>query len=109
VLPAGLRYQREVSGVVSAAQAAGVDFEDTWGQLHRLVQMVDELRAATDALAENEAEANRIEDSERRALHFRDKVIPGMERARSAADALEAVVPDDLWVLPTYAQMLFQR
>jgi glutamine synthetase len=109
VLPAGLRYQTDISGVVAGAQAAGVDFEDTWGQLHRLVQSVDELRAATEALAADEAKANEIDDAERRALHFRDKVIPSMERCRAAADALEAVVPDDIWMLPTYSQLLFQR
>jgi glutamine synthetase len=32
-----------------------------------------------------------------------------MERARAASDALEAVIPDDLWSLPTYAEMLFVR
>ena len=109
VLPAALRYQTEVAQAVSTAQAAGVDFEDTWGQLHKLVQMVDELRAATESVATYEAEAQEIEDSERRALHCRDKLVPAMERARAAADGLEGVIPDDLWSLPTYAQMLFQR
>jgi glutamine synthetase len=107
VLPAALRYQTEVAQAVSTAQAAGVDFEDTWGQLHRLVQMVDELRAAAESVAEFEVEG--FEDSERRALHCRDKVIPAMERARDAADALEQVIPENLWTLPTYAEMLFQR
>ena len=32
-----------------------------------------------------------------------------MERARRVSDTLEAVIPDDLWPLPNYAQMLFQR
>ena len=32
-----------------------------------------------------------------------------MERARAGADELEGVIPDNLWTLPTYAQMLFQR
>jgi glutamine synthetase len=109
VLPAALRYQTEVAQAVSTAQAAGVDFEDTWGQLHRMVQMVDELRAAAEALAAFEAEAQEIEDSERRALHCRDKVVPAMERARTAADGLEEVIPKNLWMLPTYAEMLFQR
>jgi glutamine synthetase type III len=29
-----------------------------------------------------------------------------MEAARDAADALERIVPADLWPLPTYAEML---
>ncbi|MHC4902719.1 MAG: glutamine synthetase III family protein [Planctomycetota bacterium] len=109
VLPAALRYQTEVAQAVATAQAAGVDFEDTWGQLHRLVQMVDELRASAEAVAAFEAEAQEIEDSERRALHCRDKLVPAMERARAASDEVEQVIPDNLWTLPTYAEMLFQR
>ncbi|MHC4966440.1 MAG: glutamine synthetase III family protein [Planctomycetota bacterium] len=109
VLPAALRYQTEVAQAVATAQAAGVDFEDTWGQLHQLVQMTDELRAAAEAVAADEAETQGIEDSERQALHCRDNLVPAMERARAAADAVEGVIPDNLWTLPTYAQLLFQR
>ena len=109
VLPAALRSQTEVAQAVSAAQKAGVDFEDAWGQLQRLVQGVDELRAATEALAEIEAEVETHDDPERRALHCRDSLVPAMERARAASDALEQVIPDDVWMLPTYAEMLFQR
>ncbi|MHC4767732.1 MAG: glutamine synthetase III family protein [Planctomycetota bacterium] len=109
VLPAALRYQTEVAQAVASAQAAGVDFEDTWGQLHRLVQMVDELRASAEAVAAAETEAQEIEDSERQALHCRDKLVPAMERARAASDELEGSIPANLWTLPTYAEMLFQR
>jgi glutamine synthetase len=109
VLPAALRYQTEVAQAVASAQAAGVDFEDTWGQLHQLVQMVDELRASIDAVAAAEAEAQETEDSERRALLCRDKLVPAMERARAASDGLEGSIPANLWTLPTYAEMLFQR
>ena len=38
---------------------------------------------------------------------FRDEVVPAMAQVRAAADALEAVVPDELWPLPTYQEMLF--
>ena len=43
------------------------------------------------------------------AIHARDKQIAGMERVREAADKLEKIVPDDLWPLPKYAEMLFIR
>jgi glutamine synthetase type III len=32
-----------------------------------------------------------------------------MEKARGTADAIEEIIPDDLWTLPTYAEMLFMR
>jgi len=32
-----------------------------------------------------------------------------MARVRTASDALERVIPDDIWPLPTYEEMLFVR
>ena len=107
VLPEALRYQTELAGAVSAAQAAGVDFEDTWGQLQEFVGFVDELRHGIDAVAATQ-EAS-YPDSERLAVHIREVLIPAMERARQAADALEERIPADRWPLPTYAEMLFER
>ena len=43
------------------------------------------------------------------AKQIRDELVPAMLRARGASDALEAVIPADLWPLPTYREMLFIR
>jgi glutamine synthetase len=39
--------------------------------------------------------------------HCTDKMKEAMEKTREAADALEGIIPADLWPLPTYAEMLF--
>ena len=41
------------------------------------------------------------------AEHAQHDLLPAMDAIRSAADALEAVVADDLWPLPTYQEMLY--
>jgi glutamine synthetase len=41
------------------------------------------------------------------AKHYRDEVLPAMASVRQYADALEGMVADDLWALPTYQEMLF--
>ena len=69
----------------------------------------DGLRGATKRMANEERERQSLEDAERQGLHCRDKLVPAMARARAAADALEAILPADLWTLPTYSEMLFQR
>ena len=43
------------------------------------------------------------------AVYARDNQIAAMERVREASDKLEKIVPDDLWPLPKYAEMLFIR
>ncbi len=41
------------------------------------------------------------------ARYVQTSVVPAMEAAREVADRLEKVVPDDLWPLPKYAEILF--
>ena len=41
------------------------------------------------------------------AKHFREQIIPAMTALRATADKLEAIIPDDIWPLPTYREMLF--
>ena len=41
--------------------------------------------------------------------HCADRLLPLMGQIRSTADALEQIVDDALWPLPTYQEMLFMR
>ena len=106
ILPAAVRYQTELATNVSALKAAGVDADLT--DLHAVTELVvalrtglAELKTAVDGAHEHEGIAE--------ATYLRDVVIPAMAKVREAADALEAVVADDLWSLPTYQEMLFIR
>jgi glutamine synthetase len=45
--------------------------------------------------------------AEKHAKHFRDVVVPAMEKLREAGDALEVVMPHETWPLATYREMLF--
>jgi glutamine synthetase len=40
---------------------------------------------------------------------IRDELVPALERCRTVCDRLERVMPDDLWPLPSYAEMLLLR
>jgi hypothetical protein len=46
-------------------------------------------------------------DKLKAAKHCRDDVLPAMLEVRRSVDALEGIVADDLWPLPTYQEMLF--
>jgi glutamine synthetase len=107
VLPAAQRHQTELAETVAATQAAGLSCPDATGQLEAFIGMVAELHVAIEAV--REAEAGASGEGEKRARYVRDQLQPTMDRARAAADALEQVIPDDLWTLPTYAEMLFIR
>ena len=70
--------------------------------------LVDELIAAIRELDDANQYPEGIEGMDL-AIYARDEQIAAMERVRKASDKLEKVVPDDLWPLPKYAEMLFIR
>ena len=41
------------------------------------------------------------------ARYVQERVLPAMAAVREVADRLEKVVPDDLWPLPKYSEILF--
>ena len=92
---------------LAATQAAGLECPDTVAQLKQAIKLVTELRAGIKAVIA--AEEHHDGKPERHAKYIREKLVPAMDRARAASDALELVIPDDLWTLPTYAEMLFIR
>ena len=38
---------------------------------------------------------------------MRDNIVPAMLAVRDVCDRMEKVLPDDLWPLPRYREMLF--
>ncbi len=96
ILPAALRY-------LALGDDAGIG-----AITEEATPLVDELVAAIKELDEANEYPDGLEGMDL-AIHARDKQIAGIERVRDAADKLEKIVPDDLWPLPKYAEMLFIR
>jgi glutamine synthetase len=108
ILPAAYRFQGSLAQTVSAVKAAGASAKESRKALDEVTKLLDECRVRTVALQKLlEHEGNG--DPGKHAKYFRDKVIPAMEALRDAGDALETVVPQDLWPLPTYREMLFVK
>jgi glutamine synthetase len=94
---------RELADTCASLKSVGMDYE--MAVLEDVTEKMRSLKKATgelEALLETE-----IEDPLEKARYMRDQVIPGMLKVRECADALEDVVADDLWPLPTYQEMLF--
>jgi glutamine synthetase len=94
ILPAALRH-------LALIREAGVSELE-----NETRTLVDQLVGALGALADANAYPLDLEGLEL-ALHARDKQLVAMAQVREAADKLEKVVPDDLWPLPKYEEMLF--
>jgi glutamine synthetase len=105
ILPAALKYQRELAETVAAVKAAGQPADTKL--LERITKLIGELQsgvAALESVAHHEADGVFNE-----AKHLHNAVLPAMLKVREAADALEGLVDDALWPLPTYQEMLFIR
>jgi glutamine synthetase len=107
VLPAGLRAQGELADVVAGTQHAGVPCPESEAALRDLARLVATLRNGIHEL--DRATAQEVADAEKRVHHCRHSILPAMDAVRAACDALERVVPADLWPLPDYAAMLLVR
>lgn len=95
IFPVALAYAKQLAD--SAAVLGGIGSSTVTKVKNQLV----ELESALDALEVAHANAG----SEPRV--WLETVIPPMAKARAAVDALEALVPDQDWPLPTYQEMLF--
>ncbi|KAA0024105.1 glutamine synthetase III family protein [Antrihabitans cavernicola] len=104
VLPAAVRHQTEVATNIGALKAVGVEADTA--PLDEVSAPIAALRAALATL--KAALADHAGDSAlAEATHAGTVLLPAMADVRTAADALESIVADDLWPLPTYQEMLF--
>jgi glutamine synthetase len=108
ILPAGYRHQEQLANTVAAVKAAGATAKETRRALDEICRLTDEAKQRVDAL-EKLLEHEGNGDAGKHAKYFRDKVIPAMTALREVGDALEGAVPQDLWPLPTYREMLFVK
>jgi glutamine synthetase len=112
VLPAAVRYLDDLLDAYNNYAHLGGDTPRRPAGLARLVddlnELVDELVDSLASLDFQNAELGG-DDVHSKSFHMRDNVIPAMGRVRVVCDRLERMVPDDLWPLPRYREMLFLR
>ena len=105
ILPAALRYQKEIAESIVAVKSAGGSTREAKKLLDRLARLVDELRTRTDALAR--MLDHHSDSAEKHATYTRDTIVPSMAALRETGDQIELMTPHEIWPLPTYREMLF--
>jgi glutamine synthetase len=99
LLPAAIRWLATLEGVNGGAGISRLTEETS--------ALVDQFTDAIFAL--EEANVNHPEDDEgiEAAKYVQTTVFGAMDAVREVADKLERIVPDDLWPLPKYSEILF--
>jgi glutamine synthetase len=100
IFPVAAQYAASLAEGVTKLKAAGAAAPTA--TLQRVAGLVADLESHLAQLKEVHSAAGEIGD-------WTHKVLPAMLSLRKTVDALEAVVPNDLWPLPTYQEMLFIR
>ena len=106
ILPAAVTYVKDLIVALERGRKVDVRSKGMADTARRVAGLIDDLSGSIQVLRDaNTAELE--EDGHVRAIHIRDNVIPAMQEVRYACDRLERVVPNELWPMPTYREMLF--
>jgi len=99
LLPAAVRWLGTLEGVNGGTGIARLT-EETSGLVDQFTDAIFELEAANINHPENDSDIGA-------AKYVQTEVFGAMGKVREIADRLERIVPDDLWPLPKYSEILF--
>jgi glutamine synthetase len=107
-LPAAVRYLNNLLATAERAGDLGIKARGVLATAKRVNELVDSLNETIGVLAELNQDLGG-DDVVSKAEHMRMNIIPAMNDVRDVVDRLERVVPDDLWPVPAYRDMLFVK
>ena len=109
ILPAVIRYTKDLADTVLAVKEAGADASVQVMTLNEISEKLVEARAALAALERVTAEgANLTASGKDIAFYYHDTVTTAMNDLRRPVDELETLVDRAVWPMPTYADLLFE-
>jgi glutamine synthetase len=104
IFPAAIRYQGELAATAVNLKMLDYKFDtDTLDAITQLVKSLQDNIAILERLLADVPHSG----LQAEASYYCTEIMPAMAVVRKYADALESMVADDLWPLPTYQEMLF--
>jgi glutamine synthetase len=98
IFPVAVAYAASLADSVAKLKAAGVS--TSTATLEKVAALVSQLETDLAMLQAVHSTAHEVSD-------WTFKVLPAMLKIRGTVDELETLLPDELWPLPTYQEMLF--
>ncbi|MFC2048822.1 glutamine synthetase III [Elusimicrobiota bacterium] len=95
VVPAALEYQSLVANAVTSVKNLSIANKRTKELLKELNEITEKILELIDGLEKNISSGNM------------ENMIISMSSLRTRVDVLESLVPEHLWPLPTYTEMMF--
>ena len=106
ILPAVVRYTKQLADTVIAVEAAGGDAGVQRELLGRVSVLLRQANSALSDLREKQAHAATL-TGEAQARAYYEEVTTAMQLLRAPVDHLEMVTDGALWPIPTYGALLF--
>jgi glutamine synthetase len=107
-IPAALEYATFMADSVSSFKGAKVTAPVQEDLLKKLSTLIASAYKKLGKLETAAAKAQATGDVVKKAELYRDQVFPAMQALRGDIDALEMIVPQDVWPVPSYAELLFE-
>ncbi len=108
VVPSALEYKAELLASVNASKQAGVDFSIEKELLSMLDQTFQKVYSECSNL-KRALETVDLDEHVTAAAKFAEQLMPMSESLANQCNELEELIPDHLWSLPKYREMLFLR
>lgn len=115
IIPVALQYQnglltnvrglKEVLPASDYKKASAIQLE----MITEISEHVAAIKVGVDEMIEERKKANNIDDWQKRAYAYCNKVKPYFDTVREHIDKLEMLVADDAWPFPKYREILFTK
>ena len=106
-IPQVIAYTNELADTINKLKSAGADSSVQANLLEKISALLSSASKKLAVLEANTDKASNIGNMEKKAAAYRDTVFTAQAELRQDIDALEQLLPKDLWPVPTYADMLF--
>ncbi|MEW6332660.1 MAG: glutamine synthetase III [Thermodesulfobacteriota bacterium] len=107
-IPAATEYAAFLADSIAAFKAVSVDAPVQTDLLKKVGSLLASAYKELGRLETAVAKAQKTADTVKRAEAYRDKVTTAMQTLRTHIDALEMIVPKEMWPVPTYVDLLFK-
>jgi len=108
VLPAAISYKERLSTVISNQKGFGLESSVEVDLYKRLSTAMENLYAKTNSIKNGLQSLAQLKCA-KKGETFARELLPLCDLISQYSNELEEIIPDDMWPLPTYYDMLFLR
>lgn len=108
IIPAVLRFNRNLSDTVNTMKEAGVEVHVPLEMLRQSSRLLAAAKTSLTKLEEVTDKAAKMQPGQEQANYYYEVVAKAMEELRVPVDQLEMIVDKEEWPMPSYGDLLFE-